>query len=51
MARVKSLEKDEKHCPLHEDYEKIRMNLVKLFSNITIHDLVKRANNAELITI
>jgi Rrf2 family transcriptional regulator, iron-sulfur cluster assembly transcription factor len=46
-----SLGKDEKHCPLHEDYEKIRMDLITLFSRMTIYDLVKRSNNAELITI
>ncbi len=32
-------------CPLHEDYEKVRNNLIKLFSGKTIYDLVKRANN------
>jgi Rrf2 family protein len=45
------VEKDKKHCPLHEDYEKTRTNLIKLFSNKTIQDLVKKANNPELITI
>ena len=45
------VEKDKKHCPLHEDYEKTRTDLIKLFSSKTIYDLVKRAQNAELITI
>lgn len=45
------VEKEKKHCPLHEDYEKIRKDLIKLFSNKTIFDLVKRANNTELILI
>jgi Rrf2 family iron-sulfur cluster assembly transcriptional regulator len=45
------VEKDRKHCPLHEDYEKTRTDLVKLFSKKTIYELVKKANNAELITI
>ena len=34
-------------CALHEDYGKVRDNLVKLFSEKTIYDLVKRANNTE----
>jgi Rrf2 family protein len=38
-------------CPLHDDYEKIRSNLIKLFSNKTIYDLVKKANRGKLITI
>jgi Rrf2 family transcriptional regulator, iron-sulfur cluster assembly transcription factor len=42
---------DKKTCPLHEDYEKTRTELIKLFSNKTIDDLVKRAVNTELITI
>jgi len=45
------VEKDKKHCPLHKDYEKTRTDLIKLFSSKTIYDLVKRAQNAELITI
>ena len=38
-------------CPLHEDYEKVRDNLIKLFSGKTIYDLVKRANNTGNIFI
>ena len=45
------VKKDKKHCPLHEDYEKTRTDLIKLFGNRTISDLVKKADNAELITI
>jgi Rrf2 family iron-sulfur cluster assembly transcriptional regulator len=45
------VEKDKKHCPLHEDYEKTRDDLMKLFSSRTIYDLVKKADNSELITI
>jgi Rrf2 family iron-sulfur cluster assembly transcriptional regulator len=43
--------KEKKQCPLHDDYDKIRSSMVKLFSNKTIHDLVKKANMKELITI
>jgi Rrf2 family iron-sulfur cluster assembly transcriptional regulator len=45
------VEKDKKHCPLHEDYEKTRTDLVNMFRSKTIYDLVRRANNAELISI
>jgi len=45
------VEKEGKHCPLHEDYEKSRKELIKLFSNRTIHELVIKSTNTELITI
>lgn len=44
------IEKDKKHCPLHEGYEKSRKELIKLFSNRTIYELVK-ISKSELITI
>jgi Rrf2 family transcriptional regulator, iron-sulfur cluster assembly transcription factor len=40
-----------RHCPLHEDYEKTRLDLIKLFSYKTIYDLVKKVDASELITI
>ena len=46
-----SVEKIKNRCPLHDDYDKIRINLITLFSSRTIYDLVKKANNKELITI
>jgi len=46
-----SIEKGKKQCPIHDDYAKIRENLVELFSNRTIYDLVKKANNQKLISI
>jgi Rrf2 family iron-sulfur cluster assembly transcriptional regulator len=42
---------DKKTCPLHEDYEKTRKDLIKLFSKKTIQELVKKANNTDLISI
>jgi Rrf2 family transcriptional regulator, iron-sulfur cluster assembly transcription factor len=45
------VEKEGKHCPLHQDYEKSRRELIKLFSNRTIHDLVIKSTNTELIII
>jgi Rrf2 family protein len=41
----------EKHCPLHDDYESTRRELIKLFSQKTIYDLVVRADNDEKIII
>jgi Rrf2 family iron-sulfur cluster assembly transcriptional regulator len=45
------VKKDKKHCPLHNDYEKTRTDIVRLFSNMTIFELAKKADNTELITI
>ena len=42
---------DSTHCPLHDDYEKTRADLIQLFSKRTIYELVQMSNNAELITI
>jgi Rrf2 family protein len=41
----------EKRCPLHDDYEKTRMDLINLFSNNTIFDLVNRTSHIDLFTI
>jgi len=43
--------KDKKRCPLHEDYEKPRKELIRLFSNRTIHELVVKSGKEELIVI
>jgi Rrf2 family transcriptional regulator, iron-sulfur cluster assembly transcription factor len=45
------VEKDEKHCPLHKDYEKSRKELIKLFSTRTIYELSIKSKNPDLITI
>jgi Rrf2 family transcriptional regulator, iron-sulfur cluster assembly transcription factor len=42
---------EKRHCPLHEDYEKTRSDLINLFSYKTIYDLVKKVDASELITI
>ncbi len=42
---------EKKFCPMHEDYEKTRKEMIKLFSGKTIHDLALRADNSEFITI
>lgn len=40
-----------KKCALHDDYSSIRKDLVKLFSNKTINDLVKKAGGSDQIII
>jgi Rrf2 family transcriptional regulator, iron-sulfur cluster assembly transcription factor len=42
---------EKKFCPMHEDYEKTRKEMIKLFSGKTIFDLALRADNSEFITI
>lgn len=47
-----SVDDSQNKCPLHNDYEQIRKNMIKLFSNKTIYDLVIKVNNGvNLITI
>jgi Rrf2 family iron-sulfur cluster assembly transcriptional regulator len=45
------VKKDKRHCPLHDDYEKTRTELIRLFSNKSIYDLVIKADNTDYITI
>ncbi len=45
------VEHSKKHCPLHDDYENTRSELIKLFSQKTIYDLVIQSDNNEKITI
>jgi Rrf2 family transcriptional regulator, iron-sulfur cluster assembly transcription factor len=45
------VESDKKRCPLHQDYEKSRKELINLFSSRTIHELVIKSNKEVLITI
>jgi Rrf2 family iron-sulfur cluster assembly transcriptional regulator len=42
---------EKKTCPLHEEYEKTRNGLIKIFSKKTIYEIVKRVNKSDLITI
>ena len=42
---------NEKHCFIHKDYEKPRADLIKLFGKMTIHELVRKSVNLELISI
>lgn len=47
----RSVSKDKKSCPVHDDYAKIRSELISLFRSRTVYDLVVKANNSEIITI
>lgn len=47
----KSVDEEKLICPIHDDYARIRTNLVKLFSNKTIYSLVKSLNKIENIAI
>jgi Rrf2 family protein len=46
-----SVEKDKKRCTLHNDYENTRKDLIKLFNEKTIYDLVKSADDKDMISI
>jgi Rrf2 family iron-sulfur cluster assembly transcriptional regulator len=38
-------------CPIHEEYSKIRANLVRMFSKKTIYSLVRSANKTDEVVI
>jgi len=42
---------EKKTCPMHDDYEKTRSELIRLFSNKTIYELVMKAGSSENIFI
>jgi Rrf2 family protein len=46
-----SVEADQKKCPLHDEYEKPRSELIALFANKTIRDLVKETDDKGSFTI
>jgi Rrf2 family iron-sulfur cluster assembly transcriptional regulator len=45
------VDKHKMPCPVHDDYEGVRSDLISLFSNKTIHDLVRKTNETEKIVI
>lgn len=47
----KSVEKEKIACPLHNDYTRIRKDLINLFSKKTIHDLIVSPENSDMISI
>jgi Rrf2 family iron-sulfur cluster assembly transcriptional regulator len=38
-------------CPVHDDYKAVRSDLIDLFSNKTIYDLVRKTNETRKIVI
>jgi Rrf2 family protein len=50
-SNCKSVDDEKLICPIHDDYARIRANLIKLFSNKTIYSLVKAVNKFEEIAI
>lgn len=47
----KSVQKNKIPCPLHNDYGIIRKNLMDLFRNRTIHQLVLSSGDSDLVSI
>jgi Rrf2 family iron-sulfur cluster assembly transcriptional regulator len=43
--------KENKICPLHDDYERVRSELIRLFSSKTIYELVEKSSNSKEIAI
>lgn len=38
-------------CPLHEDYSKIRADLIQFFKTVTVEEMVKKTRNSKKIAI
>jgi Rrf2 family iron-sulfur cluster assembly transcriptional regulator len=45
------VDRDKDPCPVHEEYAKVRSELIDLFSNTTIYALVKNAGTSERFNI
>jgi Rrf2 family iron-sulfur cluster assembly transcriptional regulator len=45
------VDRDNDPCPVHDDYVNLREELIKIFSNTTIKDLVKKAGSTKKIII
>ncbi len=43
--------KSKKPCPVHDDYAKVRTELIRLFKNRSVAELVRRINAGERISI
>jgi Rrf2 family protein len=46
-----SIDRNKKPCPIHDDYSKVRTDIIGLFRNKTIADLAKTVNGAGGINI
>lgn len=47
----KSVQKEKIACPLHKDYARIRKDMISLFNNRTIHDLIVSPGDSDIISI
>jgi Rrf2 family transcriptional regulator, iron-sulfur cluster assembly transcription factor len=45
------VDKNKDECPLHDDYAKVRSELIDLFSHTTVYDLVRKAGTSDEILI
>ncbi|MDQ1332459.1 MAG: Rrf2 family transcriptional regulator, iron-sulfur cluster assembly transcription factor [Bacteroidota bacterium] len=50
-STCKNVDKHKETCPLHDDYEKIRTDLVKMFAGTTIDDLVAKPDKGKKFMI
>ena len=46
-----SIDQNKNPCPIHDDYKKIRADLIRVFKNKTIYDLVIKTTGSENISI
>ena len=46
-----SVDEERLSCPIHKDYTRIRLNLIRLFSKKTIYSLVRAADQIDKIAI
>ena len=47
----KSVDENKDACPLHDDYDKVRSDIMSFFSSKTIHELVLKASDTKKIII
>jgi Rrf2 family transcriptional regulator, iron-sulfur cluster assembly transcription factor len=45
------IDRIKKPCPIHDDYSKTRSEMINLFKNKTIYDMVQKASSSKSITI
>jgi Rrf2 family protein len=45
------VDKIKKPCPIHDDYARLRSEIIELFQHRTIYDLVQKASNPDLVII
>jgi len=45
------VDKQKDPCPLHNNYAGVRADLIKVFEDNTIHDIVKKAGKTEILFI